>query len=356
VGIRETVTEAKELIGFIAAVEMQISIYGHQIDKCVEIHSLCLRPDYRSRRLTPLLIKEIGRRCALEGGVMQAIFTTTAKMPFPPVAVCRDFYRLLNPVKLVECGFVSEAPFETIAEMVYRANTSLRDITYNIEKNRDSASSLSSPSSTSSSFSKISLRPMTAQDLDSVARLLRQYLSTNFALYRKFDKLDDVALRLLPRGDYLYTFVVEDHSQSDSSSQEEAPQKDISDQKGEIVAMASFYIMTANASSRRRSGSGSTTGEANQKMRQLKAAVLNYCVALKDEMWPSLIGKLLLEIAKEQVQCDLCIALNNLDRECSFFESLEFQIVPGASEDIYFNLYNWKCPPMQAKDVGILFW
>ena len=51
---------------------MQISVHGKAIDKVVEIHSLFLHPRLRGQRLAPMLITEIGKRCAMQG--IQQVF------------------------------------------------------------------------------------------------------------------------------------------------------------------------------------------------------------------------------------------------------------------------------------------
>ena len=53
----------------------------------VEINFLCVHKKLRSKRLAPVLIKEVTRRVHLEG-IFQALYTAGAVLP-KPVSTCR---------------------------------------------------------------------------------------------------------------------------------------------------------------------------------------------------------------------------------------------------------------------------
>ena len=76
-------------------------MYGKEV-QTVEINFLCVHKKLRSKRLAPVLIKEVTRRINLRG-IFQAVYTAGIVVP-KPVAQCRYFYRSLNPKKLVEVG------------------------------------------------------------------------------------------------------------------------------------------------------------------------------------------------------------------------------------------------------------
>lgn len=87
------------LVGFISAIPGHVKIY----DKCeaiVEINFLCVHKKLRSKRVAPVLIREITRRVNLTG-VFQAVYTAGVVLP-KPVATCRYWHRSLNPKKLIE--------------------------------------------------------------------------------------------------------------------------------------------------------------------------------------------------------------------------------------------------------------
>ncbi|KAJ5649280.1 Glycylpeptide N-tetradecanoyltransferase [Penicillium longicatenatum] len=72
---------SQKLVAFITGVSTNINVYAQAI-KVIEINFLCIHKKLRSKRLTPLLIKEITRRCYLQG-IYQAIYTAAAILPTP---------------------------------------------------------------------------------------------------------------------------------------------------------------------------------------------------------------------------------------------------------------------------------
>lgn len=100
VGVR--VIKNHKLVGFISAVPGHIKIYDKTI-KMVEINYLCVHKKLRAKRVAPVLIKEITRRCNLQG-IFQAVYTAGVILP-SPVAKCRYWHRSLNPKKLIEVRF-----------------------------------------------------------------------------------------------------------------------------------------------------------------------------------------------------------------------------------------------------------
>lgn len=99
-GVR--VTSNKKLVGFISAVPAKIKVYD-KIVRMVEINFLCVHKKLRSKRVAPVLIREITRRVNLEG-IFQAVYTAGIVLP-KPVGTCRYWHRSLNPKKLIEVKF-----------------------------------------------------------------------------------------------------------------------------------------------------------------------------------------------------------------------------------------------------------
>ncbi|XP_077025448.1 glycylpeptide N-tetradecanoyltransferase 2 isoform X3 [Tamandua tetradactyla] len=99
-GVR--VSSNKKLVGFISAIPASIRVYD-SVKKMVEINFLCVHKKLRSKRVAPVLIREITRRVNLEG-LFQAVYTAGVVLP-KPVATCRYWHRSLNPRKLVEVKF-----------------------------------------------------------------------------------------------------------------------------------------------------------------------------------------------------------------------------------------------------------
>lgn len=69
----------------------------------VEINFLCVHKKLRSKRMTPVLIREITRRVNL-CGIFQAVYTAGIVIP-KPVGTCRYWHRSINPKKLIEIKF-----------------------------------------------------------------------------------------------------------------------------------------------------------------------------------------------------------------------------------------------------------
>jgi len=82
----------------------------------VEVNFLCVHKKLRSKRLAPVLIKEITRRVHVTGN-FQAVYTAGMKLP-GQIASCRYFHRSLNPKKLVETGFSHIGRNSTLASMI----------------------------------------------------------------------------------------------------------------------------------------------------------------------------------------------------------------------------------------------
>ncbi|XP_067931903.1 glycylpeptide N-tetradecanoyltransferase 2-like isoform X2 [Watersipora subatra] len=99
-GVR--VVKSKKLVGFISAIPANIKIYD-QTKPMVEINFLCVHKKLRSKRVAPVLIREITRRVNCKG-LFQAVYTAGVVLP-RPVASCRYWHRSLNPKKLIDVKF-----------------------------------------------------------------------------------------------------------------------------------------------------------------------------------------------------------------------------------------------------------
>ncbi|CAD5111833.1 DgyrCDS1101 [Dimorphilus gyrociliatus] len=100
VGVRAS--KSRKLLGFISAIPIRINIYD-KIQKMVEINFLCVHKKLRTKRVAPVLIREITRRVNITG-LFQAVYTAGVVLP-KPVSTCRYWHRSLNPKKLIEVRF-----------------------------------------------------------------------------------------------------------------------------------------------------------------------------------------------------------------------------------------------------------
>ena len=118
--------------------------------KSTEINFLCVHKKLRAKRLAPVLIQEITRRCYVLG-IFQAIYTAGIVLP-KPVSSCRYFHRSLDWLKLYEVGF---------SPLPSNSNKARQITKYHLP------SSCSTPD----------LRAMQPRDIDGVQSLLEKYLN-----------------------------------------------------------------------------------------------------------------------------------------------------------------------------------
>mmetsp|Transcript_14716 Transcript_14716/g.16848 ORF Transcript_14716/g.16848 Transcript_14716/m.16848 type:complete len:435 (+) Transcript_14716:154-1458(+) len=276
--------KSRKLVAFISGVPATIRVREADPTSMVEINFLCVHKKLRSKRLAPVLIKEITRRVNLTG-VFQAVYTAGVVLP-GSVASVRYNHRSLNPKKLVSVGFSRLAPRMTMARLqkLYKL-----------------------PNETSTP----TLRVMTEDDVPAVHTLLTNYLS-KFELRVAFSP-DEVAHWLLPRPKVINSYVVEG--------------KD-----GTITDLCSFYHLPS-----------SILGRDDT----LFAAYSYYNVATSIS-WVQLMKDCLI-LAKNE-GADVFNALNLMEND-EFLQDLKFGHGDGK---LQYYLYNWACPVMTPKEIGIV--
>lgn len=146
VGVRTA--GSKKLVAFISAIPLTLKVNDKTLNAS-EVNFMCVHKKLRAKRLAPVLITEITRRCYVEG-IFQAIYTGGVLLP-TPIASCRYYHRALNWEKLYNVGF---SPMPT-------GSTKQRQIAkYKLPER---------PSTTG-------LRLMEEKDVKQVADLLRRYM------------------------------------------------------------------------------------------------------------------------------------------------------------------------------------
>eukprot|EP00826_Nyctotherus_ovalis_P027950 TRINITY_DN2193_c0_g1_i1.p1 TRINITY_DN2193_c0_g1~~TRINITY_DN2193_c0_g1_i1.p1 ORF type:complete len:216 (-),score=79.64 TRINITY_DN2193_c0_g1_i1:718-1365(-) len=93
----------KKLVGFISGIPLKVSVKGVPI-VMAEIDFLCVHAKLRTKRLAPVLIKEVTRRIN-QKGLWQAIYTAGKCIP-TPMAYTRYYYRAINYKKLLDVSAV----------------------------------------------------------------------------------------------------------------------------------------------------------------------------------------------------------------------------------------------------------
>ncbi|KAI5778522.1 acyl-CoA N-acyltransferase [Geopyxis carbonaria] len=183
VGVR--VITSKKLVAFISGIPVNLKVRENTV-RCSEINFLCIHKKLRSKRLAPVLIKEITRRCNVEK-IWNAIYTAGVVLP-KPISTCRYFHRSLNWLKLHEVGFSPLPPSSTKQRMISR---------YQL------------PTHTKTK----GLRLMEPRDLDAVHDLLTRYLE-RFDMAPRYSK-DEVEHWFLHknvqgRDQVIWCYVIED--------------------------------------------------------------------------------------------------------------------------------------------------
>ena len=193
VGIR-TDNDARRLVGFITAVPATLLVRNSRGDGgeggpsssssapvlASEVNFLCVHKKLRSRRLAPVLIREVTRRVNRRG-VWHAAYTAGVLLP-RPVATARYWHRSLDARKLVDVGFCRVPPRVTMARYV---------------KLHRLPEAPATPG----------LRPMRRGDAPAVAALLAERMK-RFALAPEMSAAE-VEHYLTPREGVVYSYVVE---------------------------------------------------------------------------------------------------------------------------------------------------
>ncbi|RDW93879.1 glycylpeptide N-tetradecanoyltransferase swoF [Aspergillus mulundensis] len=291
VGVRAT--KSRKLVASISGVPTQIRVRDQKI-KVTEINFLCIHKKLRSKRLAPVLIKEITRRCYLNG-IYQAIYTAGVVLP-TPVSSCRYYHRPLDWLKLYEVGF-SPLP---------KGSTKARQITKN-----------HLPSHTSTP----NLRPMEAKDVDAVHDLLERYLKL-FDMHQAFTREEIehwLVYKETPQKEQVvWSYVVEDpetHKITDFFSFYNLESTVIQHPKHDCVRAAYLYYYATE-----------TAFSNDQK-------------ALKDRLLMLMNDALILA---KKAQFDVFNALTSHHNPL-FLEQLKFGAGDG---QLHFYLYNYRTAPI----------
>lgn len=159
VGVRVKATG--KLVAFISAIPIDLAVRGKDV-RSVEINFLCVHKQLRSKRMAPVLIKEITRRVNRQD-IWHALYTAGVVLP-SPISTCRYAHRPINWAKLQDVGFTDVPAGKTAPEMV---------------------AMYALPGKTKTS----GLRRMAAGDVDAALALLVKY-QRRFELVQKFSKAE----------------------------------------------------------------------------------------------------------------------------------------------------------------------
>lgn len=302
-GVR--VSSNKKLVAFISGVPTTLRVRGN-VFRASEINFLCVHKKLRSKRLAPVLIKEVTRQVHLQG-IAQAIYTAGLVLP-TPVSTCRYYHRSLNIPKLVDVKFTYVPRNMTLARMIRVYKT---DTTPHLP----------------------GLREMEEKDIPQVADLFAQYMQRfNMAPIMTVGEIRH--LFLSGRGDVekpcekyrrpkqvLWAYVVEDpkeHRITDFFSFYSLPSTIINHPRHNLLEAAYLFYYASNVAFE------PGVDESNK----LKTRLVD------------LIGDAL--IIANQANFDVFNAVTLMDN-VSFMDDLKF----GAGDGLLnFYLYNWRTAPL----------
>ncbi|KAI9159340.1 glycylpeptide N-tetradecanoyltransferase [Blastocladiella emersonii ATCC 22665] len=291
-GVR--VEASNRLVAFISGVPATIVVNDNPIDM-VEINFLCVLKKLRSKRMAPVLIKEITRRCHLEG-IFQAIYTAGAELP-GAVASPRYWHRSLNPQKLLDTGFSHPPRDKSLADYV---------------KHLEVLPEWRSPK----------LRPMTRDDVPHVAAGLEKYLA-HFNLRPRLSE-DEVAHWLLPRDGVISSYVIENDA-------------------GDIESFFSYYSIPSKVL-------------GHPKHSQLTVAYTMYYFYPVDPTDPAGNQSRLVDLFRnalvlaKNADHDVFNCLGLMENQ-GILQDIKFAKGDGV---LHYYIYNWKCKPFDSTQVAMV--
>ena len=173
----DKIKNKKKMVGFIAGLPVKVHIQGTDIT-LAEIDFLCVKKELRSRRLAPVLIKEVSRRIHMRD-MWWAVYTSGTLLP-KPFCQTNYYHRNLNVKKLVDIQFTYLPP---------NMNMTRAKQFYNL----------------SSELPISGFRPMEEKDVDDVYVLLDN-LEKKYKVHGYYSK-EEVAHWFLPRKNVIYSYV-----------------------------------------------------------------------------------------------------------------------------------------------------
>lgn len=248
-----------KLYGFITGIPVHVHIEDSDM-MMAEINFLCVHRYLRSKRLAPVLIKEITRRINLSN-IWQAVYTAGVKLK-NPIITSQYWHRGLQIKKLLDIGFMNLGPRMTLQRTI---------------KLNKLPETQKLPG----------LRLMKKEDIPQVCKLLNSYLKLKTKLWIEWDEIE-ISHWLLPIRGVISSYVVED--------------------KGIIKAFLSYYHLESSILN-------------NPKHNKLVCAYSFYNVVTDNIKLDDLISDALICAYNEGYDVLNCL---NIMENISFLKSLKF--------------------------------
>ena len=178
----DKIKNKKKIIGFISAIPSKININGTEV-QMAKINFLYVKKEFRNKRLSPVLIKEITRRINLKN-IWQGVYATYTYLP-KPFSKCEYYYRCINLKKLIDVEYTCLPAKMPLGKAL---------------KNHEMPDKL-----------QISgFRKMNEKDLEQIYQLLSKK-NNNYKIYEVLSK-EELAHLILPNNNIIYTYVLEDEN------------------------------------------------------------------------------------------------------------------------------------------------
>ncbi|CDW71605.1 n-myristoyl transferase [Stylonychia lemnae] len=290
VGVR--VSKTQKLFAFISGIPIKTRVKDKTV-KMAEINFLCVHKKLRTKRLAPVLIKEITRRVNLTN-VWQALYTAGVVIP-TPITTATYWHRSLNVKKLIDVGFNQLPSGMPMARYQKMQKVPKMSEVYLIGE----------------------VRPLVQKDIAQVYKLLVTYLE-KYQLKLRFSE-QEVSHMLLPRDGVIYSYVVENP------------------EKKQITDFVSFYRLPS-----------SVLKKVGHNHDHINVAYSYYNVNTDN----SLLELMRFAIVKaKEVGFDVFNALDIQDNH-EFLTELKFSQGDGY---LHYYLYNWHLSQdLGSSDVGIV--
>lgn len=127
IGVR-TKSEGKKgkLVASITGIPVTLRVRAQKVN-AVEINFLAIHRKLRNKRLAPVLIKEVTRRCYVNG-IYQALYTAGTLLP-TPISTCRYYHRSLDWEHLYNTGFSHMPPGSSALRQKYKYKVEAHPLT-----------------------------------------------------------------------------------------------------------------------------------------------------------------------------------------------------------------------------------
>jgi glycylpeptide N-tetradecanoyltransferase len=282
------------VVGVISGTIQQTQIKQNKVD-VLHVNLMCVHPSYRTKRLSPVLIKEITRRANLKG-CFQGIFCTERYVP-RPFSSLNVHHRPLNIEKLIDSNYTKLTGKIEVEELIKK---------YRLPKKTHNKNF-------------IRLKEDDGKHIEQACDLLNRYLD-KFMVHPVFSKEEFVVK------------FIGDSFELSSQSNQVVSYVLLDDKTDEVLDFVSYYTTTMKS-----------FNKEQEKQTQIQVGHLYYYTSTVETAY-RLVNDMLIVAKNNGV--DLFNATNALEND-TFLKELKFEEGPTT---LNCNLFNWNVldiPPQQ---------